>query len=76
MRHPFYMDQLGSQDRKNVKWLMVRVLAGYLSLGVLVVGGAMVKAKMRPIRRPNLCIKRQTPVSRSSLLKRKTPRVF
>jgi hypothetical protein len=45
MRHPFYMDRLGSQDRKNVKWLMVRVLAGYLSLVVLVVGGAMVKAK-------------------------------
>ena len=45
MRHPFYMDRLGSQDKKNVKWLMVRVLAGYLSLVVLTVGGAMVKAK-------------------------------
>jgi len=45
MRHPFYMDQLGPQDRKNIKWLLVRILAGYLSVVALVVGGAVVKAK-------------------------------
>ena len=45
MRSPFYMDRLRPEDRKNVRRLMVRVLAFYLSLALLVVTGSTLKAR-------------------------------
>ncbi len=45
MRDPLYMDGLRLEDRKNVRRLMMRVLAFYLSLAVLVVTGYTLKAR-------------------------------
>jgi len=45
MRHPFYMDDLNQKDRRLVKRLLVRILAVYLSLAVILVGGSIVRAK-------------------------------
>ena len=45
MRHPFYMDDLNQKDRRLVKRLLVWILAVYLSLAVILVGGSIVRAK-------------------------------
>jgi hypothetical protein len=45
MRHPFYMDDLNQKERRLVKRLLVRILAIYFSLAVILVGGSIVRAK-------------------------------
>jgi len=45
MRHPFYMDYLGYQDRRKIKRLFLRVFAFYLSLCIILVVGSVVRAK-------------------------------
>jgi hypothetical protein len=46
MRHPFYMDHLGRQDRSSVRRSLLRVFAAYISLAVILVGVTVVRAKV------------------------------
>lgn len=43
MRHPRYGDEFN--DRKNFRYLLIRLLVVYFSLGMLLVGVAHVKDK-------------------------------
>jgi len=49
MRHPFSMDDLNQKDRALVKRLLVRILAIYFSLVVILVGSSIVRAKFNDL---------------------------
>ncbi|HEV8467128.1 MAG TPA: hypothetical protein VGQ63_19235 [Pseudolabrys sp.] len=48
MRHPFYMDHLGRQERRKVRHLLLRIFVAYLSLTVILAGATMVRVKFDP----------------------------
>jgi hypothetical protein len=48
MRHPFYMDHMGYQERRKVRHLLVRIFVVYLSLIVILAGATMVRVKFDP----------------------------
>ena len=48
MRHPFYMDHLGHQERRKVRQLLLRIFVVYLSLTVILAGATMFTVKFDP----------------------------
>ena len=48
MRHPFYMDHLGHQERRKVRHVLLRIFVVYLSLIVILAGVTMVRVKFDP----------------------------
>lgn len=48
MRHPFYMDHLGHQERRKVRHVLLRIFVVYLSLIVILAGATMVRVKVDP----------------------------
>jgi hypothetical protein len=48
MRHPFYMDHLGHQERRKVRHVLLRIFVVYLSLIVILAGATMVRVKFDP----------------------------
>ncbi|MGB8036676.1 MAG: hypothetical protein WCF39_01275 [Pseudolabrys sp.] len=48
MRHPFYMDHLGHQERRKVRQLLLRIFVVYLSLTVILTGATMFTVKFDP----------------------------
>jgi hypothetical protein len=50
MRHPFYMDHLGHQERRKVRHVLLRIFVVYLSLIVILAGATMVCQPARQAR--------------------------
>lgn len=46
MRHPLYMNRLARHEQKKIRRLLARVIAFYFSVALLVIAGAVVKAKL------------------------------
>ena len=53
MRHPFYMDHLGHQERRKVRQLLLRIFVVYLSLTVNSCRRHNVHGKIRSASRPD-----------------------